>query len=265
MAGDWIKIEKSTAAKPEVLKISELLGIHPAHAFGLCVRFWVWCDDQMSDGHAIAVTDVTLDAQIGHVGFADALRKVDWLQVRSGSLVVPRFDRHLSESAKNRALSHRRQQNKRAKDDREKCHAKSVTREEKRREEKEGEAIRPPPPPSLAQTKNGTVGELFMEWGLRKGAGRPCKREEIESMFADLLDAGVTKEAILEALARPPKVEWPSEFRKRVLPKKSGPIGESFQQKHARIKAERDKRERDIAHAAAPEEIRAKLKIALQS
>jgi hypothetical protein len=41
MAGDWIKVEKATPAKPEVLSISEILGVHPVHAFGLCVKFCV--------------------------------------------------------------------------------------------------------------------------------------------------------------------------------------------------------------------------------
>lgn len=109
MAGDWIKIEKATARKPEVLQLADLLSIHPDHAFGLCVRFWMWADDQMANGHAPTVTNVTLDCAFGHNKFADALLKVGWLRVRSGSLEVPNFERHLSESAKNRALSGNRQ------------------------------------------------------------------------------------------------------------------------------------------------------------
>lgn len=137
MAGDWIKVEKATARKPEVLHLSTLLDIHPDHAFGLCFRFWSWCDDQLASCHAAGVTFVTLDSVIGHAGFASALVKVGWLQVREGSLVIPNFERHLSESAKNRALSGKRQKKRRdcvtetSRSDRDK----SVTREEKRREE----------------------------------------------------------------------------------------------------------------------------------
>jgi hypothetical protein len=138
MAGDWIKVEKATARKPEVMAVADALGIHVDHAFGLCVRFWFWCDDQMTDGHALSVTNVTLDASFGHAGFASALVKVGWLRVRNGSLEVPNFDRHLSESAKNRALSGRRQQKRRgetvtemSRSERDKC----VTREEKSKRE----------------------------------------------------------------------------------------------------------------------------------
>jgi predicted DNA-binding WGR domain protein len=76
----------------------------------------MWCDDQLSSCHAPSVTNVTLDHVIGHAGFAESLVKVGWLRVRNGSLEVPNFDRHMSESAKKRALSNVRQQNKRSKD-----------------------------------------------------------------------------------------------------------------------------------------------------
>jgi hypothetical protein len=138
MAGDWIKVEKSTPRKPEVMAIADDLGIHIDHAFGLCFRFWCWCDDQMTDGHALSVTNVTLDSSFGHAGFATALVKVGWLRVRNGSLEVPNFDRHLSESAKNRALSGMRKAKQRAESVTKMSRSerdKSVTREEKRREE----------------------------------------------------------------------------------------------------------------------------------
>lgn len=131
MAGDWIKIEKATARKPEVLRIADILNIAPDHAFALCVRFWMWCDDHMTNGHAPSVTNVTLDSVFGHAGFASALLEVGWLQARNGSLAIPNFDRHLSESAKNRALSGERKRQQRSRTQRDK----SVTREEKRREE----------------------------------------------------------------------------------------------------------------------------------
>ena len=108
MAGDWIKIEKSTLRKPEVLRISEMLSIDVDHAFGLCVRFWCWCDDHLTDGNAHSVTKVTLDTLLNRSGFSEALIEVGWLQSRNGSIVVPNFDRHLSQTAKNRSLTSQR-------------------------------------------------------------------------------------------------------------------------------------------------------------
>ncbi len=145
MAGDWIKLEKSTLTKPEVLAIAETLGVHRLHAFGLCVTFWSWCDDQLKSCHAASVTEKMIDNVIGVTGFADALISVGWLRRREGSVEIPNFDRHMSASAKTRALSGKRQQKRRHENDvknhdsvtvasrseRDKC----VTREEKRREE----------------------------------------------------------------------------------------------------------------------------------
>lgn len=108
MSADWIKIEKTTPRKPEVLRISQRLGLHPDHVFGLCFRFWAWCDDNLETGNARGVTDVTLDALLNCDGFASALIEVGWLLVRNGSLEVPNYDRHLSKNAKKRALSQER-------------------------------------------------------------------------------------------------------------------------------------------------------------
>lgn len=134
---DWIKVEKATLHKPEVLALSEALNIHPVHAFGLCVKFWMWCDDQILDGNARGVTKVTLDFVIGHTGMTDALLKVGWLRDRSGSLEIPHFDRHLSEGAKTRALTKERVRKTKAKSNGEEVT--EVTQEpllEKRREDK---------------------------------------------------------------------------------------------------------------------------------
>jgi hypothetical protein len=129
MAGDWIKVEKTSDGKPEVLRIAELLHVHPTHAFGLCVQFWCWCDDQMTSGNALGVTYATLNSLLGHDGFCEALVKVGWLRTRQGRICVTNFDRHLSESSKKRALANKRKQSFR---ERSPKHA-NVPREEKKR------------------------------------------------------------------------------------------------------------------------------------
>lgn len=135
MAGDWIKIEKATVRKPEVLRVAQSLGIHPDHAFGLCFRFWSWCDDQLDSANAVGVSPALVDALVERSGFASAMLDVGWLVDVNGSLVIPNFDRHLSESAKKRALTARRVSKHATK-----TNAASVSnalpREEKRREEK---------------------------------------------------------------------------------------------------------------------------------
>lgn len=108
MAGDWLKIETSTPDKPEVLRLAALLGITPDDAFGKCFRFWRWADSQTVDGVLRGVTCDTIDALIHCRKFADSLSEVGWLATKRGALCIPDFGKHMSESAKRRALTARR-------------------------------------------------------------------------------------------------------------------------------------------------------------
>jgi hypothetical protein len=150
MAGDWIKVEKSTPRKPEVLRLAVLLNIHPDHAFGLCCRFWSWCDDNLTNSNAQGVTESLLDALLGRDGFASALVQVGWLQVRQGSLVIPNFDLHLSQGAKSRALAARRQAQHRSR----KSNAESVTKTSPEKRREENTSIGTGEPPVHAKDEN---------------------------------------------------------------------------------------------------------------
>lgn len=171
MAGDWIKIESTTPDKPEVFAMADILGIDPDTVVGKLVRFWTWCDQQSLDGNNIPVTETIIDRLTYQPGFSDALRKVDWLEVRSGSLQVPRFDRHNGHSAKARAETNRRvaeHRKKKAKD------VKDVTNvtltplqkplPEKRREEKnKREKTEPPPVFQFSDEMPTASAEAFEE------------------------------------------------------------------------------------------------------
>lgn len=142
MAGDWIKFEHATPDKPEVYRIAEILGIDPDAVVGKLLRFWIWADQQSVSGDNLPITESVIDRLTHQPGFSAALRKVGWLQARSGSLEVPRFDRHNGQSAKARAESNRRMAKSR-KVRKEKASAVDVAEKaqqnaqpEKRREEK---------------------------------------------------------------------------------------------------------------------------------
>jgi hypothetical protein len=213
MAGDWIKVEKVTARKPEVMALADSLSIHVDHAFGLCVRFWSWCDDQMTDGHALRVTNVTLDSAFGHAGFADALVKVGWLRVRNGSLEVPNFDRHLSESAKKRALSGSRKQKQRAKE------VTGMSRSQRdKRVTREEEEI-PPPPQRVRGTRRGRgspepePGAVSAAWPILRdawnaGRGVPWGSHKPPDELEDrLAEPGWLDDAI-KAIGRIPRMKF---------------------------------------------------------
>ena len=129
MAGDWIKIEHVTPDKPEVMRIAEYLNISENEALGGLIRFWVWCDFQSRDGHALGVTRMSLDRVTGVPGIFDAMLQVGWLVEDSEGVHVPNFDYHLSENSKKRALAQKRKQKHRLK---------NVTQESRSERDKNG-------------------------------------------------------------------------------------------------------------------------------
>jgi hypothetical protein len=44
MAGDWIKLQKDTPDKPEVLAIATRMNLDPDAVVGKLVRIWSWFD-----------------------------------------------------------------------------------------------------------------------------------------------------------------------------------------------------------------------------
>lgn len=110
MAGDWIKFEKDTLDKPEIVQMADLLGTSEDDVIGKLLRVWSWFDSQSRDGNAGSVTGVTLHKKIDRLvssqGFAACMKKVGWLTDQG----MPHFDRHNGESAKKRALTNERAQ-----------------------------------------------------------------------------------------------------------------------------------------------------------
>jgi 5-methylcytosine-specific restriction endonuclease McrA len=175
IAGDWLKVEKDTPEKPEVLALSARLGVSRADAFLACFVFWRWADAQTPDGSAPLVTPAMIDTMVGLPGFSHALSEVGWLRLRSGGVELPHFGRHMGQSAKRRVDAAERQRASRARDGPPHPPAvtllsqNSVTREEKRREEK---SKNPQPPSGVPPPLNGTktcaycgVREGEVSWG----------------------------------------------------------------------------------------------------
>lgn len=144
MAGEWIKVELTTPDKPEVLRMSRILGIDKDAVFGKLIRLWAWFDRNSVDGVVDGVVDSDVDALCYQTGFSAALVSVGWISFDSDAerVSLPKFDRHNGESAKKRALKNEAQArwraNKDANVDTQQSTSESTTastREEKRREE----------------------------------------------------------------------------------------------------------------------------------
>ena len=138
MSGEWLKFEKATLDKPEVLAVAAALGWDADLAVGKFVRMWSWFDTHTVDGDARGVTPALLDSILRVTGFASEVQKVGWLEVHEWGIRLPRFDVHCGETAKKRALGAKRNAAYRASNAKGDAH--SVTsaspREEKKREEK---------------------------------------------------------------------------------------------------------------------------------
>jgi len=145
MSRPWIKMRTDLDDDPHVIEMAAALGVHENHVVGMLWKIWSWADSHSLDGNALRVTCVTLDRFAGVSGFADALRKVGWLDGRDGSLSLPRFAEHNGQTAKTRAETAERVAKHR--------NAKSVTDvtpkplPDKSREEKNREEVNTPPLP----------------------------------------------------------------------------------------------------------------------
>lgn len=111
MAGEWIKVELATPDKPEVLRLSRILGIDKDAVFGKLIRLWAWFDKNSVDGVVDGVVDADIDSLCFQPGFATALVSVKWLEIDTAAerITLPNFERHNGESAKKRALKTERQ------------------------------------------------------------------------------------------------------------------------------------------------------------
>lgn len=126
MADFWIKVEKGTPDKPEILELSGILNIaDPDTITGKMIRVWAWFDSNSENGHAPSVTNVLIDRLTGVTGFTSALVDVGWLEETDDGFVIPNFDRHLGKNAKKRASDAERKRMSRNKS--RECHNKTVT------------------------------------------------------------------------------------------------------------------------------------------
>lgn len=144
----WIKLETHTFDKVEVFSMAQELGIDPDSVVGKCCRVWAWFDVNTTDGITKRVTTALLDRYCGITGFSQAMVNVGWMVIEDGDLFLPNYDRHNSQTAKDRALNAKRvaKSKKKALDNAEgngfgngngnvESLPKSLDREEKRRED----------------------------------------------------------------------------------------------------------------------------------
>lgn len=182
VAGEWIKVERSTPEKPEVLRIARELVIDRDAVFGKLMLVWMWFDTNSVDGVVDGAVDADVDALVRHERFATVMRSVGWLKdaPRGSGLSLPNFGRHNGETAKKRALTNERQSRWRRRSSNAAPSTDASTREEKRRD------ITPIPP-------SGAFLRFWSSWpkGHRKQAQGKCwnvwQRSDLDQQAASIL------------------------------------------------------------------------------
>jgi hypothetical protein len=104
MTAHWIKVEKDTPAKPEVMRLAALLDIDEFTVVGHLIAFWSWVDSNLSpECPRTQGTIRGLDRIAGRTGFCEAMIAVGWLSHANGMFEIPKMGRHMGKSAKLRA------------------------------------------------------------------------------------------------------------------------------------------------------------------
>lgn len=154
MAADWIKMRKDLPDDPAVIAVAAALSIDPDLVVVKLYRLWSWADTHTANGKVPGITGAHVDALVRAEGFSKNLANAGWLNIDENGISFPKFNRHMSKSAKRRAVKARAAANRRGRqkgDARRPAKAtKCLPREEKRREDKDTpNGVSPPLPPSL--------------------------------------------------------------------------------------------------------------------
>ena len=103
----WIKMRTNLDRDPDVIRLASMLSLEEDHIVGKLHRFWSWVDDQTDNGE-IDVAPTWVDRYVNAQGFCDSLVEVGWLSFTDKGLVIPNFEKHMSNTAKKRAENQRR-------------------------------------------------------------------------------------------------------------------------------------------------------------
>ena len=143
---DWIKIEKCTPRKPELMLAAKRCKASRADAFMAFFELWAYFDTHCETGFLPGLAPDDVDEIAGLPGFGDALSAAGWIVFDPLGLTIANWDRHNGKSSKARILKNRRQSKWRdvhvdahvdAAPSTQASHKTSTRREEKRREAKQ--------------------------------------------------------------------------------------------------------------------------------
>jgi len=140
---NWIKVEKVTPDKPEILLLANKLRVSQAEAFLQFFRLFAWADDHVGEGGVVPFLSRREGDTLAHLcpGTCDALAspEIGWLLPRADGapgFLFRNWERHNGKSAKARASDTEKKRRQRAESGK---RVPIKTGPEKRREEKNTE------------------------------------------------------------------------------------------------------------------------------
>lgn len=106
MAGEWLKVEHHIAEKPEVFQIASACKMDPDLVVGRLIKIWAWASRNCPAGGRTHIAAFAhLNTLGGHERFAESMVEAGWLKLKDTEMTFVNFDRHISQSAKERALN----------------------------------------------------------------------------------------------------------------------------------------------------------------
>ena len=106
---EWIKVELHLPEKPEVLLIAEATKMDTNAVVGALIKVWGWASRNCNaDGVTTIAAFAHLNKLAEREGFAESMVEAGWLRVKDAKITFVNFDRHCSQTAKERALMGRR-------------------------------------------------------------------------------------------------------------------------------------------------------------
>lgn len=99
----WIKVRTNLCGDPRVLHLSSQMAEKPQTIMGMLVMLWSYADQHSTDGLLRLVDARAIDQLCGASGFAKELQEIGWLQVVDDGVMLPRYDEHNGQTAKQRA------------------------------------------------------------------------------------------------------------------------------------------------------------------
>lgn len=113
MAGDWIKVEKLTPDKPELMAVARECGCTPGDAFAAWFRLWAYFDSATEDGTVRFMSASDADRLGTLSGLGAAMERTGWLTFDADGCHVAKWSRHNGQSAKRRAVDAERKRQQR--------------------------------------------------------------------------------------------------------------------------------------------------------